>query len=147
MFSAALTNARAAEASIGKTLAGYGVQGHFSFNLKGYVAYLRYLLMPSAKKLLCDLDRDPWAFPRNVKTDQLLALCDKHTPQMDVRNGQAIPGGTRGRKRSLLTFSEITDAFVENHVKSAKDAWTLAKARKLAGDDTMFNTLHDKAGP
>ena len=133
--------------SIAKTLAGYGVQGHFSFNLKGYVAYLRYLLKPSAKKLLCDLDRDPWTFPRSVKTDQIISLCDKDTPQMDARNGVPIPGAGRGRKRSLLTFSEITDSFVENNVKSAKEAWQLAKARKLAGDDTLFNTLHDKAGP
>ena len=128
-------------------MAGYGVQGHFSFNLKGYVAYLRYFLKPGAKKLLCDLDRDPWTFPRSVKTDQLISLCDKDTPQMDARNGVPIPGSGRGRRRSLLTFSEITDSFVENNVKSAKEAWQIAKTRKLAGDDTLFNTLHDKAGP
>ena len=72
-----------------------------AFNLKGYVAYLHYLLKPSAKKLLCDLDRDPWTFPRSVKTDQIMALCNKDTPQMDARNGVPIPGAGRGRKRSL----------------------------------------------
>ena len=80
------------------------MQGHFSFNLKGYVAYLRYCLKPSAKKLLCDIDSDPWTFPRNVKVEQLLTLCGKDTPQMDARNG-AVEEKGRGRKRSLLTFS------------------------------------------
>ena len=31
-------------------------------------------------------------------------------------------------------------------MKSAKAAWQLAKSRKLAGDDTLFNALHEKAG-
>ena len=59
---------------------------------------------------------------------------------MDARNGQA---GMRGRKRKLMTFSEVTDAFVEKHVKTEKEAWEMAKSRKLAGDDTLFNTLGD----
>ena len=40
-----------------------------------------------------------------------------------------------------MTFSEITDAFVEGAVKTEKDAWTLAKSRKLAGDETLWNSL------
>ena len=56
---------------------------------------------------------------------------------MASRNSQ----NKQGRKRSLLTFSQITDAFVENGVRSAKDAWALAKARKVTGDDCMWNTL------
>ena len=40
-----------------------------------------------------------------------------------------------------MTFSEVTDAFVEGGVKSAGAAWNLAKQRKLAGDDTLYSTL------
>lgn len=118
-------------------LANRGVYGHFSFNLVGYVAYLRYCLMPSAKKLLVDVDQRPWSWPP-IEPASLLALCDQPSPQMDARNDV---GNTRGRKRKLLTFSEITDAFVDGKVKCEQDAWRLAKARKVAGDDTLFNTL------
>lgn len=48
-----------------------------------------------------------------------------------------------GRKRKLLTFSELTDAFVEGEVKCEKDAWILAKQREEAGDYTLWNTLGD----
>ena len=41
-----------------KELAARGVYGHFSFNLVGYVAYLRYCMCDSAKKLPVDLDQD-----------------------------------------------------------------------------------------
>ena len=43
-----------------RELAKRGVYGHFSFNLVGYVAYLRYCLVPSPKKLASDLDQQPW---------------------------------------------------------------------------------------
>ena len=122
-----------------KELAKRGVHGHFSFNLIGYAAYLRYCLLPSGKKLLADLDRNPWSWP-SVPSASLLALCEKPSPQMDVRNGES---GVRGRKRKLMTFSEVTDAFVEGLVKTEKQAWELAKSRKLAGDDTLYNTLGD----
>ena len=122
-----------------KELAKRGVHGHFSFNLIGYGSYLRYCLMHSAKKLPADLDRDPWSWP-DVPISSLLELCTNSSPQMDARNGQA---GMRGRKRKLMTFSEVTDAFVEKQVKTEKQAWELAKSRKLAGDDTLYNTLGD----
>ena len=118
-----------------KELAGRGVYGKFSFNLVGYKAYLSYCLEESAKKLLVDIDRNPWSWP-TVPPASLLLLCGKPSPQMEARNG-----GARGRKRKLLTFSEISDAFVEGSVKTEKDAWMLAKSRKLAGDDTLWNTL------
>ena len=121
-----------------RALQDQGVYGHFSFNFVGYVAYLRYCLKDdSAKKLLADIDQDPWSWPP-VTPAALIAFCDQPSPQMDGRNGQA---SGRGRKRTFMTFSEITDAFVEGAVRTEKDAWTLAKARKIAGDDTLFNTL------
>ena len=120
-----------------KELAKRGVYGHFSFNLVGYVAYLRYCLCDSAKKLPADLDQSPWSWP-SVDVRKLKALCDKPTPQMLARNGVAP-----GRKRKLLTFSEITDVFVEANVKTVKDAWIVAKTRKVAGDDILWNTLGD----
>ena len=118
-------------------LAAQGIYGHFSFNLVGYVAYLSYCLQPSAKKRAADLDHNPWSWPQ-VPATSLLALCSQASPQMEARNG--LPEG-RGRKRKLLTFSELSDAFVESSVKTEQDAWILAKSRKLAGDDTLWNTL------
>ena len=40
-----------------------------------------------------------------------------------------------------MTFSEITDAFVDAGVRSEQEAWQLAKARKVDGDDTLYNIL------
>ena len=120
-----------------KELAKRGVYGHFSFNLVGYVAYLRYCLCESPKKLPADLDQSPWSWP-SVDVQKLKALCDKPTPQMLARNGVAS-----GRKRKLLTFSEVTDVFVEAKVKTARDAWMVAKTRKTAGDEILWNTLGD----
>lgn len=59
---------------------------------------------------------------------------------MESRNA-AGSGATKGRKRRLLTFSEVTDAFVEGSVRTARDAWVLAKRRKQNGDPTLWNTL------
>ena len=131
-----------AHLKIQKALAAKGVYGHFSFNLVGYVQYLCYCMVPSAKKLQCDIDQDPWSWPPVASSD-LLALCGKSSPQMDARNG--APGG---RKRKLMTFSEIADAFVEGNVRTEREAWILAKSRKVDGDDTLFNSLgasHDVA--
>ena len=122
---------------IQKELAARGVYGHFSFNLVGYVNYLRYCLEPSAGKLGADIDERPWSWPP-VPTASLVTLCKQVSPQMESRSG--IASG-RGRKRKLLDFSEVTDAFVEGAVKTEKDAWVLAKTRKVAGDDTLYNTL------
>lgn len=120
-----------------KMFMAHGIYGHFSFNLVGYVAYLRYCLCQSAKKLAADLDQQPWSWPP-VPASSLLALCEQISPQMDARNG--LPG-VRGAKRKLMTFSELADAFVERGVKTERDAWILAKSRKVIGDDTLFNTL------
>ena len=98
-----------------KQLARIGIYGHFSFNLVGYVAYLRYCLCESAKKLPSDLDQELWSWPP-VAASALKALCSIDSPRMEARNG-----GARGRKRKLLTFSEVTDALVAGNVKSEKD--------------------------
>jgi hypothetical protein len=127
-----------AHLQVAKTLRKHGIHGHFSFNLVGYQAYLRYCLKPSASKLAADLDTQPWSWPDTVSVQDLLKICDQPCPQMEAR---ADGVAKRGRKRSLLSFSEVTDAFVEGGVKCARDAWMLAKARKVAGDDTLFNTL------
>ena len=125
-----------AHLQIQKSIAAEGVYGHFSFNLVGYVKYLEYCMVPSAKKLLADIDREPWSWPP-VAPSALLKLCEDLTPQMNARNG----GPCKERKRKLMTFSEVSDAFVEGGIKTEKEAWTLAKSRKLAGDDTLWNTL------
>ena len=124
-----------AHLKIQKALAAKGVYGHFSFNLTGYVQYLKYCMVASAKKLLADIDQKPWSWP-SVVPSVLLALCEKPASHMDARSGSK-----GGRKRKFMTFSEITDAFVEGGVRSEKEAWMLAKARKVDGDDTLYNTM------
>lgn len=127
-----------AHVRVRKELTAHGVYGHFSFNLVGYKAYLGYCLLPSAKKLAVDVDAVPWSWP-TVPIASLKAMCEANSPQMEARNGAV--GGGRGRKRKLLTFSELTDAFVEGAVRNEREAWVLAKARKVGGDDTLYNTL------
>lgn len=128
---------------VAKKLRSYGIHGNFSFNLVGYKAYLCYMMQESPKKLQCDLDLQPWSHPKSTTPEKLLAIVEKENPQQDARNGLVPPAASKsGRKRSLLTPSEITDAFVENEVRTAKDAWILAKSRKLSGDVTLYNTLH-----
>ncbi|CAK0847823.1 unnamed protein product [Prorocentrum cordatum] len=114
----------------------HGIRGRFSFNLTGYADYLGYCLIESSKKLLADIDRDPWSWPP-IPVERLLKLAENPSAQMEGRLGVSKPG----RKRSLLTFSEITDAFVEANVVTEKDAWALAKQRKVDGDVTLYNTL------
>lgn len=93
--------------------------------------------MPSAKKLSVDIDTSPWSWPP-ASHASLAALCESPSPHLESRGHTHAKSG---RKRKLLTFSEVTDAFVEGSVKSEKDAWMLAKVRKMSGDDTLFNTL------
>ena len=124
-----------AHLKVQKALAERGVRGHISFNLVGYLAYLSYCLTASAKKLAADLDMEPWSWPP-VSVDALHVLVKAPGQQMAARNGQA-----RGRKRTHMTFSELTDAFVEGKVQIEQEAWRLAKMRKVAGDDTLWNTL------
>lgn len=127
-----------AHTNIQRDLAAQGIYGHFSFNLVGYVAYLRYLMMPSGKKLLSDLDREPWSYP-STQPAALVALCGQETPQLDGRSKVVAPG----RKRKFLSFSEVTDIFVEGAVRTERDAWTVAKRHKESGDDALWNTLGD----
>ena len=101
--------------------------GHRSFNLVGYQACLQYCLKPSTHKLQADLD-----IPSRLTA--FFEDLQRQKPQQDGRNGHR----KAGKKRALLTFSEITDCFVE--VRFAKDAWLLKKW-KVAGDDVLFNTL------
>ena len=123
-----------------KALAQQGVHGRFAFNLVGYAAYLNYVLEPSAKKLQGDIDRAPWTWPP-TPVASLDAIRRSQSAQQAARNG-IVTG--RGRKRSLLTFSEITDLFVDNGVMTETDAWILAKKLKVGGDDVLWNTLGAK---
>ena len=118
-----------------KELATHGVYAHFSFNLVGYVAYLRYCFVGSAKKLESDIDKSPWSWP-DMPLAKLRELCKEKAPELESN----VAGG-RGRKRKLMTFSEVTDAFVETGIRTEKDAWTFARSRKADGDDTLYNTL------
>jgi len=80
-------------------------------NLVGLAANLSYLLEPSAKKLACDLDPQPWSWPAKTR-EQLLEMA-KIPNNQAARNNMIVPEG-RGRKRKILTFSELTDAVIEN---------------------------------
>ena len=118
-----------------------GMHGHFSFRLIGYIADLRYCLVPSAKKLAADLDTAPWSWPP-VPSANLLALCHQPCPQLEARADAANAGG---RKRKLLTFSEITDVFVEGRIRTERDAWMLAKDRKVAVDGLKKELLDKRS--
>ena len=83
---------------IQKDLAACGIYGHFSLNVIGYVAHLRYMMVPSAKKLLSDIDRAPWSYPP-VPPKDLLALCATPSPQMEARSGGIVVGRKRGRAK------------------------------------------------
>ena len=115
----------------------HGVRGHFSFNLVGYSAYVAYCVLPSAKKLQADLDPEPWSWPTTPMSVLLKVARDPPRGQ-GARNGREEG---KAWKRVHLTFSDLTDCFVENAVRSDKDAWTLAKRRKQDGDDILWNTL------
>ena len=121
---------------IQEALASRGVRGNFCFNLPGHIANLSYCLTASAKKLGADLEMEPWSWP-SISAQSLIDLCEASAKKA---NSEAVHGH-RGRKRKMMTFSEVTDAFLEKHVQTEKDAWTLAKARKAGGDDAVFNTL------
>ena len=62
-----------------KALAERGVYGKFSFNLVGYVTYLQYCMVLSAKKLRDDLDFNPRSLP-HVSPLALMELCSQPSP-------------------------------------------------------------------
>lgn len=63
-----------------ETLCAKGVHGHFSFNLCGYQAYLKYCLEPSASKIGADLDATPWSWPAHITVEQLRETCKVSRP-------------------------------------------------------------------
>ena len=101
------------------------------------MSYLRYCLDESPKKLLADTDQEPWSWPP-IAPAALIEFIKQPSPQIDAHSGDT--SGV-GRKRKLMTFSEVTDAFVEANVQTDQDALVLAKSRKVTGDPTLFNTL------
>lgn len=126
-----------AHARITKELAAQGVHGMFHFNMIGYSSYVSYLVNPGAKKLQADLDPAPWNFPE-MSMDELRKKAVV-SPQLAARaQGHGAP---KDRKRSLLDFSELTDVFVENSVRTPQAAWAIAKRRKQEGDVCLWNTL------
>ena len=128
-----------AHVRLGHLLAQGNVHGHFSFNLVGYQAYLKYCLVASAHKLAADLDKDPWHWPSHVTTPQLMQLCQQSVPQMEARNGQP------GKKRTLMTFSEITDAFSSILCKLAKTLGSLRKHERY--QETRRCGIHSAPKP
>ena len=130
-----------AHLTLKRDLEKHGVYGQFSFRLTGYAAYLSYMLKNSAKKLQADIDRDPSSWPHTT-VQELDKIVESMSKQMAARNqGKELTMPGRGRKRSLLTFSEFTDVLLEHGVQTEQEAWAVAKQRKLGGDDTMWNSL------
>jgi hypothetical protein len=48
------------------------------------------------------------------------------------------------KKRKRMDFSELTDCFVANDVRTVKQAWQLAKTMKLDGDVLLWQTLGEQ---
>ena len=69
-----------------------------------------------------------------TKNQQRGALLDIDTGSM----------GKGGRKRKLMTFSELTDVVVEDKIRTEQQWWALAKQRKCSGDDILWNTLGER---
>lgn len=91
-----------------------GYKGHFTFNRQGLGVNIAYLLESSAKKLVSDIDKNPWSYPAKT-AEQLLEMAKKTPANQLAKNGLPLPE-PREKKRQRLTFSEVTDAFVEAKV-------------------------------
>ena len=136
-----------AHESMRKALADRGMRGFFSFNLLGAAANLRYLLCASAGKLEADLDPDPTCWPCKTR-QQLLAIVEAENNALKTRNalkaGEAQPemNSIKAKKRrSILTFSELTDVVVERNIHTDGKAWEIAKSMKMQGDTVLWDTL------
>ena len=129
-------------------------KGIFTFSLVGLVAYLNYLLEPG-KKAPGDIDRSPVFYPP-WSVEEMDAYRSKPLQNQITKNlgkpNFLLPQGVAAdrkqqaskatdKKRKRLTFSELTDAVVENEVRSEADFWRVAKGRKVSGDETLWESL------
>ena len=103
----------------------------------GFAAYCRYLFEPG-KKIASDIDESPWLFPESLTMDKVKILMAAMPVDQQVKNG-LVPRRAE-KKRKSLSFSELTDIVVENKLFSVGELWQEAKARKLKGDDSLWET-------
>ena len=147
-------------------LAGKSVKGFFSFNLtfgmigntfrlcigpqclavwtlprKGFAAYCTYLFEASHKKLVSDIDQDPWIWPSSLTKQKVISMMKAMPKDQQAKNGLTTQST---RKRKMLTFSEVTDIIVEEQVRSEPQLWAVAKKKKMEGDDTLWNYLGEQ---
>ena len=110
--------------------------------------YLSYVLQPSAKKLLKDLDSDPLFWPDSFNKVAALKIIENVSPQQAARSGnedlQQQRGTKRPRARKTLSFSEFTDYIIEHKCRCEKDLWLLARTLKTGGEDLLGNYLETK---
>ena len=80
---------------------------------KGFAAYCRYLLEASHKKLVSDIDQDPWIWPSSPTKQKVVNMMQAMPKDQQAKNGLTTHST---RKRKMLTFSEVTDIVVEERV-------------------------------
>lgn len=141
-----------AHARLNNDLSKMGAKGWFSFSRVGFPAYLAYVLVPSAKKLLKDLDAAPHFWPPSFGYEDAMRLI-KSVPLSHVArspNGafheqvQADLANRPPKKRKTLDFSEFTDYIVENRVRTEAQVWKLAAKLKTQGEVCLWNYLESK---
>lgn len=137
-----------AHARLNNSLGALGAKGFFTFHRAGWAAYLSYVLQPSAKKLLKDLDSDPLFWPDSFNKVAALKIIENVSPQQAARSGnedlQQQRGTKRPRARKTLSFSEFTDYIIEHKCRCEKDLWLLARTLKTGGEDLLWNYLETK---
>ena len=104
----------------------------------GFSAYLRYLFEVGKKM---EVDKEPWLYPPDA-----LSMCKIQALMTEMPRDQQTKNGIqtkRNVKRKGLTFSELTDIVVAAKIYTVEELWQEAKARKVAGDDLLWNRCGD----
>ena len=76
-----------AHSRLNNSLGALGAKGFFTFHRTGWAAYLSYVLQPSAKKLLKDLDSDPLFWPDSFDKAAAIKVIENVSAQQAARVG------------------------------------------------------------
>ena len=109
-----------------------GINGYFSFKLKGLAAYLGPHVAPGPRGFDTGLHR--WSWP--AVSDAKLGAAASQPPK------KPAPAPERkSKKRKAMTFAESSDLLMTNGVRSEAEAWMLANRLKTDADDPALSNL------
>eukprot|EP00435_Cladocopium_sp_Y103_P021440 s3000_g5.t1 len=125
----------------------FSIKAWFTFNLllgcmhglTGFAAYLRYLFEVGGKKL--EVDREPFVHPPDSLSWEKIQTMIAQMPRDQQVKNNLFP--RRQVKRKSMTFAELTDIVVSRNIQTQDDLWKEAKARKMDGDDSLWNRCGD----